>query len=83
MRRVVLRRKEDAWKARSWGGGKDASVRATQARQEPRQRHRELLKFREGKARQIQRLQLRRFCATFEGVRVAVQSQTRGLVAFN
>ena len=42
------------------------------ARQEPRQRHRELLELREGKARQIQRLQLQRFCATLEGVRVAV-----------
>ena len=40
---------------------------------EPRQRHRELLELRQEAAGEVQRLQLRRFCATHEGVRVAVQ----------
>ena len=44
------------------------------AGKEPRQRNRELLELRE-----VQRLQFRRFCATLEGVRVAVQPQARGL----
>ena len=49
------------------------------AGKEPRQRNRELLELREEAAREAQRLQLRRFCATLEGVRVAVQPQARGL----
>ena len=49
------------------------------AGKEPRQRHRELLELREEAAREVQRLQFRRFCATLEGVRVAVQPQVRGL----
>ena len=44
------------------------------AGKEPCQRNRELLELRE-----VQRLQFRRFCATLEGVRVAVQPQARGL----
>ncbi len=47
--------------------------------QEPRQRNRELLELRQEAAREVQRLQFRRFCATLEGVRVAVQPQARGL----
>ncbi len=46
---------------------------------EPCQRNRELLELREEAAREVQRLQFRRFCATLEGVRVAVQPQARGL----
>ena len=49
------------------------------ARQEPCQRNRELLELREEAAGEVQRLQLRRFCATLEGVRMAVQPQARGL----
>ena len=49
------------------------------AGKEPRQRNRELLELREEAAREVQRLQFRRFCATLEGVRVAVQPQARGL----
>ena len=49
------------------------------AGKEPRQRHRELLELRQEAAREVQRLQFRRFCATLEGVRVAVQPQARGL----
>ena len=49
------------------------------AGKEPRQRNRELLELRQEAAREVQRLQFRRFCATLEGVRVAVQPQARGL----
>ena len=53
------------------------------ARQEPCQRHRELLVVREGQAREVQRLRFRQICATLERVRVAVQPQARGLAAAN
>ena len=49
------------------------------AGKEPRQRNRELLELRQEAAREVQRLKFRRFCATLEGVRVAVQPQARGL----
>ena len=47
------------------------------ARQEPRQRHRELLEFRQEAACEVQRLQLRRVRAIFEGVRVEIQPPQR------
>ncbi|MBD5439170.1 MAG: IS1595 family transposase [Treponema sp.] len=48
------------------------------ARQEPRQRHRELLELREGKARKVQRLQFRQICATLEGVRTRNEVSSGG-----
>ena len=48
------------------------------ARQEPRQQNLELLELREGKARQIQRLQFRQICATLEGVRTRNEVSSGG-----